>query len=157
MLVVTDSDEDPNVIPLQIGTVDGSVELSPSTAEADTDGMCGFALTVFPTSSGLASKRLMVVGLGVSSSKLTPIPSVKVESSMFGTEKFEFTFGFTLSTKEEEDVSETRVTIGADENYISSMQKGGESSLKREEVDAIIDMSEKLYKKIFLKIEKFVK
>jgi exosome complex component RRP42 len=60
-------------------------------------------------------------------------------------------------TKEEEDVSETRITIGADENYISSMQKGGESSLKREEVDEIIDLSEKLYKKIFLKLEKFVK
>jgi len=60
-------------------------------------------------------------------------------------------------TKEEEDVSETRVTIGASEDYISSMQKGGETELKKEEIEGIIDLSEKLYKKIFLKVEKFMK
>jgi exosome complex component RRP42 len=60
-------------------------------------------------------------------------------------------------TKEEEDVSETRVTIGASEEYISSVQKGGEKSLKMEEINGMIDMSEKLYRKILLKLEKFMK
>lgn len=59
-------------------------------------------------------------------------------------------------TKEEEDISETRVTIGSAEGYISSMQKGDEKSLEVEEMFNIIDLSEKLYKKIFLKIEKFL-
>ena len=60
-------------------------------------------------------------------------------------------------TMEEEDVSEVRVTIGASEHYISSMQKGDERALKIEEINEMIDLSEKLYKKIFLKLEKFMK
>src|SRR3990167_5501066 len=60
-------------------------------------------------------------------------------------------------TREEEDISETRLTIGASENYISSMQKGDERSLEVEEINKMIDLSEKLYKKIYLNIEKFVK
>ena len=60
-------------------------------------------------------------------------------------------------TMEEEDVSEVRVTIGSSENYISSMQKGDEKALKVEEINQMIDLSEKLYKKISLKLEKFIK
>ncbi len=60
-------------------------------------------------------------------------------------------------TREEEDVSEVRVTIGASESYISSMQKGDEKALKIKEINEMIDLSEKLYKKILLKIEKFTK
>jgi exosome complex component RRP42 len=60
-------------------------------------------------------------------------------------------------TKEEEDISETRVTIGTSEHYISSMQKGDEKALKVDEINKMIDLSEKLYKKIFLKLEKFLK
>src|SRR3990170_5870640 len=52
-------------------------------------------------------------------------------------------------TREEEDVSETKLTIGSTGEYISSMQKGDEKSLSMEEVNEMIDLSEKLYKKIF--------
>jgi hypothetical protein len=37
------------------------------------------------------------------------------------------------------------------------VQKGGEKSLKMEEINGMIDMSEKLYMKILLKLEKFMK
>ena len=60
-------------------------------------------------------------------------------------------------TREEEDVSETKLTIGSTGEYISSMQKGDERSLSIEELNEMIDLSEKLYKKIFLKLEKFIK
>ena len=60
-------------------------------------------------------------------------------------------------TREEEDVSETKLTIGSTGEYISSMQKGDERSLSIEEINEMIDLSEKLYKKIFLKLEKFIK
>mgnify|MGYP001570965372 FL=1 len=60
-------------------------------------------------------------------------------------------------TREEEDVSETKLTIGSSGEYISSMQKGDERSLSMEEINDMIDLSEKLYKKIFLKLEKFIK
>lgn len=60
-------------------------------------------------------------------------------------------------SREEEDVSETRVTIGSSENYIFSMQKGESKSLSTEEMFSMIDLSEKLYKKIFLKLESFLK
>lgn len=60
-------------------------------------------------------------------------------------------------TREEEDISEARITIGASESYISSMQKGDEKSLSIDEINEMIDLSEKLYKKILLKLEKFLK
>lgn len=59
-------------------------------------------------------------------------------------------------TREEEDVSETKLTIGSSGEYISSMQKGDEKALTIEEINEMIDLSEKLYKKIFLKLEKFL-
>jgi len=60
-------------------------------------------------------------------------------------------------TIEEEDMSDTRVTIGSFDGIISSMQKGNSTSLTEEEFDKILDMSEKVWKDIFKKIEKFVK
>ncbi len=53
-------------------------------------------------------------------------------------------------TLEEEDVSETRLTIGADEaGKIYSMQKGNSKELSQEEVEKMIDVAEKVRKKIF--------
>ena len=60
-------------------------------------------------------------------------------------------------TREEEDISETRVTIGSSNGIISSMQKGDKTSLSVEEFSKILDLSEKIYKDIFKKIEKFFK
>ena len=60
-------------------------------------------------------------------------------------------------TREEEDVSETRVTIGSAEGIISSIQKGEQHSLKVEEMEKIFDMSEKVWKHVFDKINGFLK
>lgn len=57
-------------------------------------------------------------------------------------------------TREEEDVSETRVTIGTIDGGISSMQKGAEQSLKIEEMNKILDLSEKMSKELEEKIKK---
>jgi len=60
-------------------------------------------------------------------------------------------------TREEEDISETRLTIGSSNGTISSMQKGSEKSLKLEELDKILDLCEKVERDVFKKIEKFLK
>ena len=60
-------------------------------------------------------------------------------------------------TQEEEDISETRVTIGSHNRTISSMQKGGSRGLTEEEMHKILEMNEKVWKKLFLKIEKSLK
>jgi len=60
-------------------------------------------------------------------------------------------------TKEEEDVSETRVTIGSADGSISSMQKGNSVALEVEEMHEALDIVDKAYKELFKKIEKFVK
>ncbi len=60
-------------------------------------------------------------------------------------------------TREEEDISETRVTIGSHSGSISSMQKGETESLTIDEFNNILDLSEKAYKEVFKKIEKFIK
>jgi len=57
-------------------------------------------------------------------------------------------------TKEEEDVSETRVTIGSSNGIISSMQKGEAVALKVEEFEKILDMLDKTWKEIGTKINK---
>jgi len=57
---------------------------------------------------------------------------------------------------EEEDISEVRVTIGSSDGIISSIQKGGSSSLDVEEMKEIIDFAEKTSKNIFKKIEKYL-
>jgi exosome complex component RRP42 len=60
-------------------------------------------------------------------------------------------------TLEEEDVSEARITIGSHDGSISSIQKGKEGILKVEEFEKAIELSQKIWKNIFKKIEKFVK
>ncbi len=57
-------------------------------------------------------------------------------------------------TLEEEDVSESRVTIGATpEGVISSIQKGKAKEIDIEEFENILDMTEKVRKKVFSTIE----
>ncbi len=60
-------------------------------------------------------------------------------------------------TREEEDISETRVTIGSSNGTISSLQKGNEGSLKTEELNEVLDLCEKVERDVFKKIEKFLK
>ena len=60
-------------------------------------------------------------------------------------------------TREEEDISGTKVTIGSLGGLISSMQKGDEQSLTTEEFGKILDLAEKVTGKISLKIEKALK
>jgi len=60
-------------------------------------------------------------------------------------------------TREEEDVSETRVTIGSSNGVISSMQKGNSKELSEDEMYKILDSLEKIWKKLFTGIEKFLK
>ncbi len=60
-------------------------------------------------------------------------------------------------TREEEDISETRITIGSCDGIISSMQKGDITPVKIEEISKILDSVEKIWKEIFKKLEKFLK
>ncbi len=60
-------------------------------------------------------------------------------------------------TREEEDASEARLTVGISEGIISSMQKGEITPLKDEEVIKAIDMADKIWTELFKKIEKFLK
>ncbi|MCK4647462.1 exosome complex protein Rrp42 [Candidatus Pacearchaeota archaeon] len=60
-------------------------------------------------------------------------------------------------TREEEDVSETRITIGSSNGIISSMQKGEAMSLSVEEFEKILDLTEKAEREIFKKVEKLLK
>jgi len=60
-------------------------------------------------------------------------------------------------TREEEDISETRVTIGSSNGTISSMQKGNKESLSMKKMNEVLDLSEKVWEDIFKKIEKFLK
>ena len=60
-------------------------------------------------------------------------------------------------TREEEDLSEARVTVGSSNGVISSMQKGNSESLSVEEMSNILDLIEKTEKEISKKIEKFLK
>lgn len=61
-------------------------------------------------------------------------------------------------TLEEEDVSEARITIGGSpEGVISSIQKGGPRELSIGDIDNMLDLTEKVRKKVFSKIEKSLK
>lgn len=61
-------------------------------------------------------------------------------------------------TLEEEDVSEARVTIGSTpDGVISSIQKGNSREITTEEMYKILELTEKTRKKVFSKIEKFLK
>ena len=57
-------------------------------------------------------------------------------------------------TQEEEDISETRVTVGSHEGTIYSMQKGGHFSLSTEDFEKILDLSEKVWKNLYKEISK---
>lgn len=61
-------------------------------------------------------------------------------------------------TREEEDASETRVTIAiSDEGTIHAMQKGDSKELNIEEFYKIVDLAEKNFKDLFPKIQKIIK
>ena len=59
--------------------------------------------------------------------------------------------------KEEEDISETRVTVCSSDGTIFSMQKGNSKELTIEEFEKILDIAEKVERDIFKKIEKSLK
>jgi exosome complex component RRP42 len=63
--------------------------------------------------------------------------------------------------RDEEDASDARLTLavsqGKKDKMINAMQKGGMISLTIEEIDKIIEESEKIYDMIFHKIEKQIK
>jgi len=61
-------------------------------------------------------------------------------------------------TKEEEDVSEAKMTLGGTpEGVISSIQKGDSKELSIDEVNKILELTEKARKNVFSKIEKLLK
>jgi len=60
-------------------------------------------------------------------------------------------------TREEEDISETRVTIASSDGTIYSMQKGNSKELSAEEFHKVLDMIEKSEREIIKKIEKSLK
>lgn len=60
-------------------------------------------------------------------------------------------------TREEEDISETRVTIASSDGTIHSMQKGDSKELSVEEFKKILDLIEKSEKKISSEIDKALK
>jgi exosome complex component RRP42 len=59
--------------------------------------------------------------------------------------------------KEEEDISETRVTIASCDGIIHSMQKGNAKELTVEEFNNVLDLIEKTEREISKKIEKALK
>jgi exosome complex component RRP42 len=60
-------------------------------------------------------------------------------------------------TREEEDLSETRVTIGSSRGIISSIQKSLGQSLSSEEFSEVLDLSQKAWDEIESKIKKYLK
>ena len=59
-------------------------------------------------------------------------------------------------SKEEEDISETRVTIASCDGTIHSMQKGNAKELSIEEFNKVLDIIEKTEREIAKKIEKAI-
>lgn len=60
-------------------------------------------------------------------------------------------------TRQEEDISKVRVTIGSHNGVIHSIQKGEQQSLTINEFNNILDLSEKVWKDVFKKVEKYLK
>lgn len=56
-------------------------------------------------------------------------------------------------TREEEDTAEANITIGSHKGSISSIQKSKLESFKLEEIEKALDLSEKVWEKIFEKIK----
>ena len=64
---------------------------------------------------------------------------------------------FVDPTLEEQDISETRLTVGSTNEIISSMQKGNIGTLNVKEFEKVLDLAEKVTKEISLKIKKNLK
>lgn len=60
-------------------------------------------------------------------------------------------------TREEEDISETRITVGSSDGLISSIQKGESQSMTEEEIGEALELIEKTWKELFKKVEKQLK
>ena len=60
-------------------------------------------------------------------------------------------------TREEEDVSEARITFGISDGVISSIQKGNSMYFTTEEIGNAIDLAEKSWKELFKNLEKQLK
>lgn len=60
-------------------------------------------------------------------------------------------------TREEEDLSETRVTIGSCDGVISSLQKSNKQALEADEMKRVFEISTELSKEVYKKIEKALK
>jgi len=60
-------------------------------------------------------------------------------------------------TKEEEDLSETRITFGIKDGSICSVQKANSASMTLEDFEKSLDMADKVSKEISKKIEKHLK
>lgn len=60
-------------------------------------------------------------------------------------------------TREEEDLSETRVTIGSSNGVISSLQKSESKYLEIEEIKRVFEIADKVSREVFDKIEKSIK
>ncbi len=58
---------------------------------------------------------------------------------------------------EEEDISETRMTIGIINGSIHSMQKGNSGTFDMEEFNQAVDLAEKVWKNVFSKLSKYLK
>ena len=60
-------------------------------------------------------------------------------------------------TLEEEDISETKLTVGSCNGIISSIQKGNSNPLSVEELEEILELIEKVEREVFKKLQKFIK
>ena len=60
-------------------------------------------------------------------------------------------------TREEEDISETRLTIGISDGNISSMQKGNSQTMNLDEIMKAVDIANNVWKDIFKKLEGLLK
>lgn len=57
-------------------------------------------------------------------------------------------------TREEEDIIETRIIVGLLDGYVASMQKSAEESLTIEQMNKVLDLSDKLCNEISPKLKK---
>jgi len=59
-------------------------------------------------------------------------------------------------TREEEDGSETRLTVGMSDGIIHSMQKGNSATFTDKEIEEAVEIAEKVWKEVFKKVDKFI-
>lgn len=64
---------------------------------------------------------------------------------------------FVDPTKEEEDLSQGRLTIGISNGKISSMQKGDSAPMSIEEIEKAVEMADDAWKELFKNLEKQLK